>query len=64
MEEWNIGMMGKKNKMPKLIIPLFHYSNIPICLLFGLFFSSSAEGAEAWRTRPAPIDRSDFSGYE
>jgi len=35
-------MMGKKNKMPKPIIPLFHHSNIPICFLCGdiLFFGN------------------------
>jgi hypothetical protein len=30
MGEWNIGMMGKKNKILKPIIPLFQYSNIPM----------------------------------
>jgi hypothetical protein len=33
MEEWNIGMMGKKIKY---LNPLFHHSSIPICLLRGL----------------------------
>jgi hypothetical protein len=28
MGEWNIGMVGK-NEALKLIIPSFHYSNIP-----------------------------------
>jgi hypothetical protein len=36
MEEWNIGMMGKKIRMLKSIIPLFHHSSIPIGLLCGL----------------------------
>jgi hypothetical protein len=31
MEEWNIGMMGKKIKYLK---PLFHHSNIPIFQCF------------------------------
>jgi hypothetical protein len=29
MDEWNSGMMGKKNKILKPIIPLFHPSIIP-----------------------------------
>jgi hypothetical protein len=36
MEYWNIGMMDKKNEMPKPIVPLFHNSSIPICLLCAL----------------------------
>jgi hypothetical protein len=32
MEYWND---GQKNKMPKPIIPSFHYSNIPVSLLCG-----------------------------
>jgi len=27
LEKWNIGMLDKKNKMPKLIIPSFQHSN-------------------------------------
>jgi len=34
MGEWNIGMMGKKIEALKLIIPSFHYSNIPLVLRF------------------------------
>jgi len=34
MGEWNIGMMDKKNKIFKPIIPSFHYSNIPAGLIF------------------------------
>jgi hypothetical protein len=33
MEEWNIGMMGKKNKQ---LNPLFHHSSNPICFLCAL----------------------------
>jgi hypothetical protein len=28
MEKWNIGMVGKKNKYFKFIIPPFQYSNL------------------------------------
>jgi hypothetical protein len=37
MEYWNIGMLGKGNKMPKPIIPSFHHSIIPIHLPCGLW---------------------------
>jgi len=45
MEEWNIGMMGKKNEMPKPIIPSFQHSNL---FALRLIFSSSWEGAETF----------------
>jgi hypothetical protein len=34
MEEWNIGMMGKKIRTVKPIIPSFHYSSIPMFFRF------------------------------
>jgi len=36
MEEWNIGMMGKKNRMLKPMIPSFQHSSGPLFLLCGL----------------------------
>jgi hypothetical protein len=50
MEEWNIGMMGPKNRVLKPIIPLFQYSNLlplrsplPLCSP-SCFHARSIEG--------------------